>query len=164
MNGRTTRTVDEVHRRAARRSDQKVGEAVRIRGLLEQDHKDKADCQCVGDVRQEEDRLVEVPQFRDRVESHRDQQRDPRRKRNRDDDQDKSVLEGLQEISVPQHIGEVVIAYAEIGLGSEVVSLFHGVDDDVEQRIDHEDAEEDRRREQIQPGFRIILIHGSLLP
>ena len=113
----------------------------------------------VGNVRQEEYGLEEVLELRDRVEPHGDQECDRRRQRNCDDNQNERVLEGLQEIRVPQDIRVIVLTYTKIGLGGEVVPFLQGVDHDVEQGIDHEDAQKDHRREQVQPGFIVVFIH-----
>ena len=48
-----------------------------------------------------------------------------------------------------QYIGIVIAAQAEGGLGSGIVSLLKGVDENIDQRVYHEAAEEDDRRQEV---------------
>ena len=59
------------------------------------------------------------------------------------------ILDRLHEIGVMQYIGIVVAAQAERGLGSGIVSLLKGVDENIDQRVYHEAAEEDDRRQEV---------------
>src|SRR5699024_5850765 len=77
----------------------------------------------------------------------------------RDDDQQKSVLYSLQEIGIVQDVGIVVGTDAIIGLGSKIVALLQRIDENVDQRVYHEKNQENERRQQIQPGFFILVVH-----
>lgn len=48
---------------------------------------------------------------------------------------------GLQEIRIVQHIGIIIKACPEIGLGGEIIPLLRGIDEHVNQRINHKYTE-----------------------
>ena len=60
-----------------------------------------------------------------------------------------------------EDIGVVVEPCPEIGLGREVVPLLKGVYEHVKQRVHHKDAQEQDRRQQVQPALILFLIHHS---
>ena len=73
--------------------------------------------------------------------------------RNRDDHQEEGVFHRLEKIRVVEHIGIVVGSHAEIRLGSKVIALLQGIDENVYERIYHKAAEKQDGRKQVQPGL-----------
>ena len=59
----------------------------------------------------------------------------------------------LEKIRVVEHIGIVVGSHAEIRLGSKVIALLQGIDENVYERIYHKAAEKQDGRKQVQPGL-----------
>jgi hypothetical protein len=53
----------------------------------------------------------------------------------------------LQKIRVVQNVGIVVRADAEIGLRSGIIALLKGIDENVDQGIDHKNADEQDGRQ-----------------
>ena len=58
-----------------------------------------------------------------------------------------------------EHIGVIVHSYAVKGLGCGIVTLFKGVHEYVDERIDHKSTQEQECRQEIEPGFQILLFH-----
>ena len=63
------------------------------------------------------------------------------------------VFHRLEKIRVVEHIGIVVGSHAEIRLGSKVIALLQGIDENVYERIYHKAAEKQDGRKQVQPGL-----------
>ena len=134
------RTIDEVHGTCAEPREHQIDQTVGIGGALEQDHEHQSYCQGVGHIGKEVNSLEQVPQGFDGAERGRQQQGDQSGQGYGDDHQKNGVLQRLQKIGIPQHIGIVVCPNALKGLGGKVEALFCRVDHHIDQRIDKKHA------------------------
>lgn len=104
--------------------------------------------------------MKELAELFDRCKRNGNKKRKPRRHRHGDNDENEGVLHRLQEIGIAQNILIIIKSRAEKGLRRRVVALLEGVDEHVDQRINHKRTKEKNGRKQIKPRLKVVVFQN----
>ena len=153
-------TFDKIDRGAAEKVDKQIHHSVGVRSFLEKDHKNESDREGVGDVRKEINRLEKLAELFNRSKRNRDDKRESRRHRHGDDNENEGVLHRLQEIGIAQYVLIIIKSRAEKGLRRRVVALLEGVNEHVDERVDHKYAQKQNGGKQIEPRLKVVVFQN----
>ena len=156
--------VDKIDRIGAEQADEAVDDRLGLYQVadgnaVEHHFEDHADGNGVGDVRQEEYGLEHPLQRLDRVERHRDQQRQRRGDRHRDDAEQHRVFEALLEVNEVDdglEVAETDLIRGGEAVGSVAVQQRHA--EGIDQRVKGEYQQQYQRGRQIDPGFVLVAV------